>query len=178
MNQIKKIILTGSPGTGKTSIINNLKKLGFTCYDEVWNKDYENPSKKNNSNSIIEFSKYLFEKRKIQFECDTPSNEIKKKYIFYDRSLVDVVSYLKRYNKKIPINWMKYIEEKKYYNNVFYCPLWEDIYVNTERRKEDYDETIKIDNVMREFYEKLGYNIKELPRESVLNRIDFIFKNL
>jgi len=178
MNQIKKIILTGPPGTGKTAIIKNLKKLGFMCFDEVWNEDYENPSKQNNSDSIIEFSKYLFEKRKDQFKIDIPSKKIKNKCIFYDRSLIDVVSYLKNYNKKIPINWIKYIEKKKYYKNIFYCPLWEDIYINTDRRKENYDDTIQIDNVMRKFYKELGYNIKELPRESVLNRIDFIFKNL
>ena len=178
MNQIKKIILTGPPGTGKTAIIKNLKKLGFMCFDEVWNEDYENPSKQNNSDSIIEFSKYLFEKRKDQFKIDIPSKKIKNKCIFYDRSLIDVVSYLKTYNKKIPKNWIKYIEEQKYYKNVFYCPLWQEIYTNNKSRKENYNETIKIDQDMRQLYNKLGYKIKELPRISVLNRVEFIFNNL
>jgi len=178
MNQIKKIILTGPPGTGKTSIINKLKKLGFICFDEVWNDNYENPSKKNDSDSIIEFSNYLFRKRKDQFEHNLESEKIKEKCVFYDRSLIDVVSYLKTYNKKIPTHWIKYIKEKKYYNNVFYCPLWEDIYVSNKSRKENYEETIIIDDVMRKFYKKLGYKIKELPRKSILNRIEFIFNNL
>ena len=118
MNQIKKIILTGPPGTGKTSIINNLKKLNFLCFDEVWNKKYENPSKNNDSDSIIDFSKYLFNKRKIQFEYNIQSKKNDKKYVFYDRSLIDVVAYLKTYNKKIPTNWIKYIETKKYYKTI------------------------------------------------------------
>ena len=33
MNQ--KYIITGAPGTGKTSIINELKKRGFNCIDEI-----------------------------------------------------------------------------------------------------------------------------------------------
>ena len=32
MNQ--KYIITGAPGTGKTSIINELKRRGFNCIDE------------------------------------------------------------------------------------------------------------------------------------------------
>ena len=178
MNQIKKIILTGPPGTGKTSIIKNLKKLNFLCFDEVWSEEYENPSKKNDSDSIIEFSKHLFKKRKIQFEYNIQSEKKNKEYFFYDRSLIDVVSYLKTYNKKIPENWIKYIEAQKYYKNVFYCPLWKDIYTNNKNRKENYNETIKIDQDMRQLYNNLGYKIKELPRLSVLNRVEFIFNNL
>ena len=35
MSKLKKIVLTGGPSSGKTSIIKNLKKLGFLCFDEV-----------------------------------------------------------------------------------------------------------------------------------------------
>ena len=36
-----KIIITGGPGTGKTSIIEELKKRGYFCYDEIWDKKYK-----------------------------------------------------------------------------------------------------------------------------------------
>ena len=31
----KKVVITGGPGTGKTSIINHLKENGYLCYDEI-----------------------------------------------------------------------------------------------------------------------------------------------
>ena len=31
----KKIVITGGPGTGKSSIINELTKRGYTCYEEI-----------------------------------------------------------------------------------------------------------------------------------------------
>ena len=30
-----RIVITGAPGTGKTSIINSLKQRGFNCIDEI-----------------------------------------------------------------------------------------------------------------------------------------------
>ena len=68
MKHIKKIILTGAPGTGKSSIINNLKNIDFKCFDEVWDKKFKNPSKNNDSDQIIDFSKYLFKIRKSQLD--------------------------------------------------------------------------------------------------------------
>ena len=31
----KRVVLAGGPSTGKTSVINELKKLGFVCFDEA-----------------------------------------------------------------------------------------------------------------------------------------------
>ena len=46
MKHIKKIILTGAPGTGKSSIINYLKNIDFKCFDEVWDKKFKKSIKK------------------------------------------------------------------------------------------------------------------------------------
>ena len=50
--KLKKIIISGAPGTGKSSIIKELKEKGYFCFDEVWNKEYENPTNKSNINDI------------------------------------------------------------------------------------------------------------------------------
>ena len=178
MNQIKKIIITGPPGTGKTSIITHLKNLGYFCFDEIWKENYKNPTKEHNSNEIENFSKYLFKKRKEQFEFKITSKSTIKNMVFYDRSLIDVVSYLITYKKQTPVNWIEYIKEKKYYKNIFYCPLWNNIYENNSRRKEKYQDTIKIDEDMRHLYKKLGYNIKELDKKNIHSRVEFILNNI
>ena len=40
--KLKKVIITGAPGTGKSSIIKELKNRGYFCFDEVWEKEYKN----------------------------------------------------------------------------------------------------------------------------------------
>ena len=32
---MKKFVITGAPGTGKTSILNHLKTKGYNCIDEI-----------------------------------------------------------------------------------------------------------------------------------------------
>ena len=96
--KLKKIIISGAPGTGKSSIIKELKEKGYYCFDEVWNKKYENPTNKSNMNDIDEFSKHIFNERLKQLHFNNFKN-IKENSIFYDRSIVDTVSYLKHYNK-------------------------------------------------------------------------------
>ena len=32
---MKKILITGGPSTGKTSLVSELKKHGFYCFDEI-----------------------------------------------------------------------------------------------------------------------------------------------
>jgi predicted ATPase len=42
----KKILITGGPGTGKTELINGLKKQGFNCENEIVREITENEQKK------------------------------------------------------------------------------------------------------------------------------------
>ena len=88
------------------------------------------------------------------------------------------MSYLITYKKQTPLNWIEYIKEKKYYKNIFYCPLWHNIYENNSRRKEKYQDTIKIDEDLKNLYKKLGYNIKELPKKNIPSRVEFILNNI
>ena len=178
MKKIKKIILTRAPGTGKSSIINKLKENNYKCFNEVWDENFKNPSTNKDSNQIIDFSRFLFDERKKHFEINEIESNFKKNIIFYDRSLIDIISYLKTYNKSFPKEWTNYINLKYYYNKVFYCPLWSEIYVKNKMRLEEYDETINIDKNMRKLYKELNYNIIEIPKKSINERVEFILDNI
>ena len=60
MMKSKKIIISGPPGSGKTSIINSLLKKGYNCFQEI------NPTKIKTieiKNDKFLLSEYLFQKR-------------------------------------------------------------------------------------------------------------------
>ena len=51
---------------------------------------------------------------------------------------------------------------------------WKEIYKTTESRKENYTASIKIDASLRKTYLKFNYNIIDVPKLNITQRVDFI----
>ena len=114
---MKKILITGGPSTGKTSLVSELKKHGFYCFDEI---SRELTQRMRNEgieqyflNNPIEFSKELFKLRFKQYEKEVDTFN----FIVYDRGPIDVLAYLDFKKIEIPadlINKSKeFINEKQ-----------------------------------------------------------------
>ncbi|MBQ0787779.1 MAG: ATP-binding protein, partial [Oceanihabitans sp.] len=84
----KKIIITGGPGTGKTSIINELVKRGYNCIEEISRqitlKAREDGIEQLFLTEPLLFSELLLKGRKKQFE---EANAFKEDFIFLDRGI-------------------------------------------------------------------------------------------
>ncbi|MBF26114.1 MAG: hypothetical protein CMP49_06370 [Flavobacteriales bacterium] len=175
-----KIIISGPPGSGKTSIINALKNKGYLVQNEL------HPGKINKESDKLELSNYLFSKRIKQYHDKTiiKSNKhnIKLTYehplIFFDRSIIDVIAYLNMWKIKFPIKMNTAIKKYNYNKNIFYTPCWKKIYKTTPHRPENYENSIKIDIFLRNAYIEFNYNIIEVPKLDVNKRVDFIINNL
>ena len=66
----------------------------------------------------------------------------------------------------------------KSYNKIFILPPWEDIYIADNERYENYEQAKLIYNHLVETYEKYGYNLIEVPKDTVDNRILFILEQI
>ena len=91
----KKIVITGGPGTGKTTIINELIDRNYTCLEEISRQVTLEAQKKGIDQLFLTkpllFSDMLLEGRKKQFESikDTEAD-----FVFYDRGIPDVIAYM------------------------------------------------------------------------------------
>ena len=78
-----RVVITGGPGTGKTSIIKSLEKMNFNVFNEssreVTKKYKNNDSDQYFLSNPIDFSNILIDKRKKQFEQGSKS---KKDFFF------------------------------------------------------------------------------------------------
>ena len=170
---MKKILITGGPSTGKTSLVSELKKYGFYCFEEI---SRELTQRMRNQgieqyflNNPIEFSKELFKLRFKQYEQEVESHN----FIVYDRGPIDVLAYLDFKKIKIPIDLINKSKEISY-DHIFIMKPWKNIYVNDSERYETFEECINIHKSLLKTYKKFDLDLVELPNSSIDERIKFV----
>ena len=96
----KRIVLAGGPGTGKTSVINALKKERFYCFEEAAREIF-NEFKLKGSNfktDPIKISENILDKRKHDFESANLI-DCRESVVFYDRGIHEITAYLNSIGK-------------------------------------------------------------------------------
>lgn len=75
-------------------------------------------------------------------------------------------------------SYNKFLEEicmkMRYNERIFLLPPWREIYENDDERKQNFEEVVRTYDAMKLVYDKLGYQIVEVPLISVDKRADFI----
>ncbi|MEI6866455.1 ATP-binding protein [Flavicella sp.] len=170
----EKIIITGGPSTGKSSLINNLKNKGFRCMDEISRAVILEARKKGIEHLFISspilFSEILLEKRIEQFKL--AEKEIQGP-VFFDRGIIDIIAYLNFSKTKHSIDFNSLLKNIRY-NQVFICPPWEIIHKTDNERYESFEDAKKTHNQLLESYRKEGYSVIEIPAGTIDERTEFI----
>jgi len=173
----RKYIITGAPGTGKTTIINALIKKGYSCAEEISRELIAEQLSIGGDilpwKNQIAFENHIANLRKEQY-----LNCSKKENYFFDRSSIDCIAYLK-VNKLEITNEISQITKECIFNKqVFITPLWEEIYINDGERIEDIKSALNIENSIIKTYKSLGYNLITVPKLSVKERVNFIISKI
>ena len=174
----KKIILTGGPGTGKSSLISKLIDDNFICFEEK-SRNITAEFKKEGVNQLfltnpLLFSEKLLEQRISQFK---ESLKIKNDFIFFDRGIPDIIAYLNFKKNTLNDEFRNACIEYRY-DIIFILRPWKKIYKKDLIRYENFDELVKIDKYIYSLYDDLGYTIFEVPTGSLEYRKDFILNTL
>ncbi|MFN3639364.1 MAG: AAA family ATPase [Flavobacterium sp.] len=172
------IMLTGGPGTGKTTVINRLMEMGHACFPEI-SREIINQAKKQGIEQLflenpLLFSEMLLEGRKKQFH-DAKLHS--KNLVFLDRGLPDVLAYMHYIGDQYPSGFNKMCKEHLY-SKVFLFPPWEEIFVGDEERYENFQQSKLIYAHLKETYEYFGYNVIEVPKVCPEKRILFILEEI
>ena len=170
----KKIVLIGGPGTGKSSVLKQLKHSGFFCMEEI-SREITIKAQKEGIDQLfltepILFSKLLLQGRKEQHQraSDTTHN-----LVFFDRGLPDIHAYLDYTKEKYP-SYFKESSKKYNYDYVFHFRPWKEIFITDSERYESFEEAKVIDTYLEKTYKDLNYSLIEVPFDTVENRSNFI----
>ncbi len=173
-----KIVLTGGPGTGKTTIMKQLHALGHDCQHEI-SRQVILQGQKNGVEQLflkdpLAFSQALFEGRKTQYL--QAAHQIQKP-VFFDRGLPDVVAYMDYLNQQSPEQFLRDLDLHRY-DHVFILPPWEAIHTQDNERYESFEQGQKIHHFIAKRYEDLGYTPIVVPTGSVAQRTNYILNYL
>lgn len=179
----KKIVITGGPGTGKTSIINELKSRNFHCFEEIIRTLTLEAKKEGDASTHLSnpiafvrdpklFNTNLLNGRIDQFK---QANTVEKSMSFFDRGIPDVLAYMAFFNQKYDDYFINACSNN-IYNHVFLLPPWEAIYTCDNERFETFEESIKIHEHLKHTYKKFGYELMDVPYGTIKDRTEYILK--
>ncbi len=166
-----RYIITGGPGSGKSSLLSALIKQNYHGFEEISRiiirEQHEIGGDKVPWQNLAAFADLCYERMSVQLnncKCNCTC--------FYDRGLPDIIAYVRRGGLEVP---EKYFEKVKSYNKtVFLAPAWEEIFVNDSERPESFEDAVEINRFLKATYSELGFNVVELPKVSIKKRVSFI----
>ena len=171
-------MITGGPGTGKSTVIEELTQRGFMCMPEISREATLNAQKKGVDQLFLTqpllFSELLLEGRIHQYiEAEKKNNPL----VFFDRGVPDVHAYMNYISIDYPNTYI--VKSNLYrYQQVFLMPPWEEIYISDNERYENFEQALAIHNHLERTYKELDYPIIEVPTGSINERTDFILSQI
>lgn len=172
------IVITGGPGTGKSTIIDRLVEKGYACYPEI-SREVTLEAKKQGIDQLFLTEPLLFSQMLLDGRLKQYHNalEEEKPLVFMDRGVPDILAYMDFIGDTYPEHFDAHCHETKYHT-VFVLPPWEEIYESDEARYENFEEAKIIYEHLKLTYQKYGYDLIEVPKGTVDERIQFIFDHL
>lgn len=131
MNQF--YILTGAPGSGKTSMLVELAKRGFPVIDEPA-RGVLAQQRLIDGEGVYDKNPLLFKELMLSRMLYDYENAPKYDLVFFDRGLPDLIAYSKCFSLDIGSE-LKASRKNRYNSTVFFAPAWEQIYRNDDERQ-------------------------------------------
>lgn len=172
----KKIVITGGPGTGKSSIILEFLKRGYTCLEEI-SREVTLKAREDGVDQLflknpLLFSELLLKGRKQQYDdAENHNSEL----VFIDRGLPDVLAYMDFIGDKYPKEFIATCKTNVY-DYVFILSPWQEIFKSDNERYENFEQAVNIHHHLLDTYKKYEYNLLDVPFDTVEKRADYILK--
>jgi predicted ATPase len=169
---MKRFILTGAPGAGKTSILRQLQRQGFDVVDEaataiIAREQAEGDAEPWTQEAFVEKVAVLQRQRQMQSVSGGVTLQI------YDRSPIcthalsiylgrPVPEELSAEIDRITREWV-YEQQVFFVHNIGYCEP-------TAARRNSFQESLAFERIHEQSYRQFGYELVDVPAGAVANR--------
>lgn len=167
-------IITGGPGSGKSSVLEELNKHGYATVSEVARKIIKEQlaigGMAVHTGNKLAFRNLMFKYSLEDFNSLKDQNNI----TFFDRGIPELLGYCRLISEPVPKIIIDAIRKYRYNSNVVIFPPWEEIYTHDEERKQSFDEAIATYECVKNAYLDSGYKLIEVPKTDIFSRVKFI----
>ena len=167
-------VLTGGPGSGKTTLIEALRAAGFATAPEA-GRGIIRDQMAIGGPALPWRDRALFAELMLSWELRSWHAAFTKSGpVFFDRGAPDTIGYLRLCGLPIPEHATSAAEKFRYARRVFAAPPWPEIFTQDEERKQTLDEAERTFRSVTTAYAELGYELVPLPRVPVEERVQFV----
>jgi predicted ATPase len=165
-------VITGAPGTGKTTLLDAIKLEGVCCMPEPARSIIEE-QRLIEGEGIYDLSPLLFKELMLSRMIYQYKEQYESGLVFFDRGIPDIIAYSHCFGLATGAEWQA-AQVFRYSPVVFMAPCWEEIFENDQDRQLSFSDAKNFEYDLKKYYINMGYQVLELPLESIENRKDFI----
>jgi predicted ATPase len=168
------IAVTGGPGSGKTTLIDALAARGLATCPEAGRAIIRDQLVISGP-ALPWADRALFAELMLSWELRShaAAREMTGTVIF-DRGVPDVLGYLRLCGLPVPGHVEAAARRFRYRRQVFIAPPWPEIFGQDAERRQDFAEAERTFHAVAGAYRDHGYELCELPRAEVAERVAFV----
>jgi len=177
MTDVRRYILTGAPGAGKTAVVARMRgegpsgdvdvlRLVAEPAREILAEQRAGGGRGTPDQDPELFVRLLLERSIEKYQAAVGST-------LYDRGIPDCIGYAVHLGVD-PTAAIRATEQHRYHSEVLVLPPWEEIYSTDDERKMTFDQSLAFHEELLDGYRQAGYSLLEVPRDSIDRRVAFI----
>ena len=170
-------ILTGAPGGGKTTLLQELRQRGYRTVDEPARAVIAQ-QRAIDGCGISEKDPRLFTElmlSRMLFDYDAATQVTSP--VIFDRGLADLVGYARLFGID-DTSTLNAARRYSFNTTVYVTPDWEEIYETDEERKMTFEQATAFGKIIRRVYTELSYTLIDLPVAAAATRAEWIVSRL
>ncbi len=176
MGTANLFLLTGAPGTGKTAILDRvgagIRRVGEPAREVLAEQRAVGGAGTYDRDPSL-FVDLLLERSIDKYRTAQEWAKEWERPVVFDRGVPDCVAYAVLMGTD-PTAALAACERYRYHSEVLVVKPWEEIYVTDAERTMSFADTIPFHAALVDAYERAGYSLIEVPRDSAENRAAFV----
>lgn len=170
----RMFVVTGGPGSGKTTLINALAACGFTAMPEAGRAIIQRQVAIGGTalpwSDRLAFAELMLESdiRSYRAAQERPGP------VIFDRGIPDILGYIKLEGLAAPQHLEEAAKAFRYHRRVFIAPPWPAIFGRDTERKQSLEEAEATYDAMVATYSSLGYELLPLPLAPIEQRVTLV----